>query len=206
MFLGDQKIKNVSGKIRVKDITVPYKLRILRNSVELGYKKITSMSYYMKNNFPENYQTITEITEDMLPADISECTNFYACFYQCYKLEKISNCIYSYNITSLESSFFGCRNLKKSPDINTSKNTRFRYMYRDCNLITYVSIIDFSMAIDSELSNLDVFMMFSGCSSLRTITFNNLPIGITEETLRNKCSIPSTVSEIVMNFREEEAS
>ena len=107
------------------------------------------------------------------------------------------------NGTSFGSMYYGCSSATTFPQLDTSKGTFFENMYRNCYKAVKVSEIDFSRGKDERLYGINCSLMFYNCSSLRSITFNNLPIGTTEETLRNKCSIPSTVTEIIMNYRSE---
>ena len=97
--------------------------------------------------------------------------------------------------------YYNCSSATEFPLIDTSNGTSFSGMYWYCSKATIVSSIDLSRATDNQLNGVKIVDMFTGCQSLRSITFNNLPIGTTEETLRNKCSIPSTVTEIIMNYR-----
>ena len=142
---------------------------------ERRYVGLKTMREYMKNTYPSTYQQITELTEEL--PDSSDCTDFYRFFYSCIKLNSL-------------------------PEMDTRNGTNFNEMYSGCFKVTSVSAIDFSKATDVQLSGIKVGSMFTGCSLLKTITFNNLPIGTTESTLRTKCYIPDTVTEIIMNFRE----
>ena len=105
------------------------------------------------------------------------------------------------NGTDFVNMYYNCSSATEFPLIDTSNGTSFNGMYRYCSKATIVSSIDLSRATDNQLNGVNVVNMFTGCQSLRSITFNNLPIGTTEETLRNKCSIPGTVTEIIMNYR-----
>lgn len=233
VIIGDQKIKDVSGFIRVKDITAPYKLRILRND-NVGIKeKITDMSNYMANNFPENYQTITEITGDMLPEDTSECIDFSRTFKDCYNIIRFPelntskginfSAMYSYtygyngkgveypiidtsNGIDFTSMYDDGANLNSStlilPQINTSKGKKFNYMYRRRSKVTKVSDIDLSSMTFEEVSITNMKDMLLECNSLPSVTFNNVPVGVTEEQLRIATSAPETC-EIIINYREE---
>lgn len=106
------------------------------------------------------------------------------------------------NAINMSYMYNSCQNATTFPNIDTSNVIIFNSMYNGCKNATKVSDIDFSIANDSTLDNINTQYMFSGCSALRTITFNNLPIGTTESTLRTKCYIPDTVTEIIMNYRK----
>lgn len=105
--------------------------------------------------------------------------------------------------TNFISMYAGCSKCTEFPNIDTSLGKTFKWMYSGCSNAIKVSEIDLSQAQDSQLTGVEVLNMFEFCSSLRSITFNNLPIGTTEETLRSKCGIPDTVTEIIMNYRSE---
>lgn len=192
---------------------------------ERKYMGVKTMNYYMKNNYPDNYNSLTEITESMI-IDSSDCIDF-ANFYRDCQYVKIFpkidtrngntfasmyyNCkqglqfpdVNTSNANYLGYMYYNCTSATELPDLDTSKCINFLFMYANCVKCEKVSPIDFSMATDSELKGLNnIVNMFTGCSSLKTITFNNLPIGTTESTLRTKCYIPDTVTEIIMNFRE----
>ena len=132
----------------------------------------------------------------------SKGTNFYVMYYHCKLVTEFPQLDTSKG-TNFQAMYQLCSSATTFPQIDTSNGTIFQQMYSGCSKATKVSEIDFSKATNNQLAGLTLTNMLSGCSSLRSITFNNLPIGTTEETLRSKCSIPSTVTEIIMNFREE---
>lgn len=202
--------------------------RILKDGItyaEREFMGIKSMSWYMKNTYPDTYGTMIEIPDDF-PKDTSDCTDFSYCFISCEKLTSLpmmdtskgtnftdmyygcNNAISFPQIdtnkgTSLNFMYGWCTHIEILPQLNTSKVIDFRYMYYNCYRVVKVSEIDFSQADNSDLDGIKTSSMFYGCEVLKTIIFNNLPIGTTEETLRTKCSIPETVTEIIMNFRQE---
>ena len=74
-------------------------------------------------------------------------------------------------------------------ELDTSTTTNFNYMFSGCSNAILVPIIDFSMAIDEELSNLDLNNMFKGCNALRKVKFVNVPLKTKKETIRNKTNL-----------------
>lgn len=191
---------------------------------ERKYMGIRSMNMYMSKTYSDIWQTLTDITKDMLPEDTSDCTNFYHCFSLCENAATIAE-IDTRNSTNFSGFFKSCRKLSYPPHVNCEKATTISAMFmysgaieiqelntvlctnfsdsfRGCNNLIKVHGVDFSQAQDSELTGISVTTMFSYSPALRSITFNNLPVGTTEATLISKCSIPSTVTEIIMNYRE----
>lgn len=134
--------------------------------------------------------------------DTSNGTNFSNMYYNCNSATSFPQ-INTSKGTSFNYMYYNCQSATEFPLIDTSNGTGFISMYQYCSKATIVSSIDLSRSTDNQLNGVDVVNMFKGCQSLRSITFNNLPIGTTEETLRSKCSIPSTVTEIIMNYRSE---
>ena len=132
--------------------------------------------------------------------DTSNGTNFYEMYDGCSNAKSFPLLDTSKG-TNFGWMYNGCSNATNFPLIVTSKGTNFGWMYNGCSNATSVSEIDFSKATDDQLSGITATNMFINCQSLRSITFNNLPIGTTETTLRSKCGIPSTVTEIIMNYR-----
>ena len=202
--------------------------RVMVDGVEYAERKymgIKDMSYYMINTYPDTYKTLTEITEDMLPEDTSDATIWTTAFGRCENVSEFpyadtrnatqTDWMYEYsgenstfpnlnldNCTNIEGMFFRSKT-KEIGVLNTRKVTYFYRAFQRCSNLVIVKGVDFSQAKDSQLSGITVSGMFNDCYSLRSITFNNLPIGTTERTLRSKCGIPSTVTEIIMNYRSE---
>lgn len=134
--------------------------------------------------------------------DTSNGTDFGNMYYRCYSC-KIFPPLNTSKGINFSSMYYECVDAEILPDIDTSNGTNFNSMYSNCVRAKKVSIIDFSRALDSELNGISIGGLLSNCNSLKTVTFKNLPVGTTETTLRNKCSIPSTVTEIIMNYRSE---
>lgn len=152
-------------------------------------------------NFRDMFFGCSSFTEQP-NVDTSKATSVQSMFNECSKMTEFKFINTSNSIT-FESLYKNCYSSITFPNIDTAKGTKFKHMYYGCSLATYVSVIDFSQATNEELAGIDATQMFTNCSSLRSIVFNNLPIGTTEATLRSKCGIPDTVTEIIMNFREE---
>ena len=84
------------------------------------------------------------------------------------------------------------------PKLDTRNGENFNDMYRQCSSAIQVSDIDLSKAQDNNLTGVVLTNMLNGCDSLSSITFNNVPQGVTEEQLRTATSAPSTC-EIILD-------
>lgn len=105
------------------------------------------------------------------------------------KSENFSNMYYANTGTSL------------FPKLDTRKGTNFTNMYYACRAAIQISDIDLSQAQDSNLAGVILTNMLSGCNSLPSITFNNAPVGVTEEQLRTVTSAPETCQIIISSVR-----
>lgn len=89
------------------------------------------------------------------------------------------------------------------PDINTSKGKNFSWMYCDCYKAIKVSDIDLSSISTEDITtNKKLDNMLLGCNSLPSVTFNNVPAGITVEQMRTTTGAPETC-EIILNHRNQ---
>ena len=89
------------------------------------------------------------------------------------------------------------------PDINTSKGKDFSWMYCDCFRAIKVSDIDLSSILSEDITiNKKLDSMLSNCNSLTSVTFNNVPKGITIEQMRIATSAPLTC-EIILYHRSQ---
>lgn len=96
-----------------------------------------------------------------------------------------------------------CSNATTLPQIDTKKGTIFEHMYSECLKATKVSDIDLSSITTEDITTNNKFSnMFYKCDSLTSVTFNNVPVGITVEQMRTATSAPSTC-EIILNHRSE---
>lgn len=186
------------------------------------YKGKTSMINYMKTKYPDTYKTVTNITDDMIE-DTSDCVNVASFFAGCNNAISIPK-PYTNNSTSFYSMYRGCyklvnphqintskgkdfswtyeecRSVVEFPQIDTSKGETFKSMHNGCTKATKVSDIDLSSITAEKINELD--NMLKNCTSLESVTFNNVPPGITVEQMRTATSAPSTC-EIILNYRNE---
>lgn len=186
------------------------------------YKGKTSMTDYMKTKYPDTYKTVTNITDDMIE-DTSDCVNLASFFAGCNNVISIPK-LYTKNSTSFYSMYRGCYNLLNPhqidtskgkdfswmyeecrsvvefPQIDTSKGETFKSMYNGCTKATKVSDIDLSSITAEKINELD--SMLNGCTSLKSVTFNNVPPTISEEQIRAVTKAPSSC-QIIINNRAE---
>ena len=66
------------------------------------------------------------------------------------------------NVITMDSMFFGCKNLQSIPLLNTSKVTNMNYMFEDCDSLTTIPLLDTSNVKSMH-------HMFYGCKNLQTI-------------------------------------
>lgn len=187
------------------------------------YMGIKDFRNYMKNTYPDTYQTITELPQDF--PDTSDGTYFYSCFTNCgveeYDIDLRNATLIQYcwedakakkiNIKnakkiqgSLKRTFRDCTNLiSLTGDVDTSKCTEFTEMLRmDSKLQEIGFPIDLSSIKEITTGvNGNFYAMLLNCLSLKSITFNNVPISITEEQLRYEATIPQNC-EVIINYRQ----
>ena len=76
-------------------------------------------------------------------------------------------------------------------------------MYYNCTSLKKASDIDFSSITADDINTKKVLVsMFRNCNSLTSVTFNNVPQGISEERIRSAAQVPSTC-QIILNYRTE---
>lgn len=137
-----------------------------------------SFYHYAEYTYPSTYQTMTEIPE--LP-DTSDGTLFSYMFRDCSELISV-------------------------PYFNTKNGTTYYQMFSSCNKLTEIPDIDLlhigeRNAGGEENYNYQLYNMLYYCTSLKSVTFNNVPKDITLDLIRSVTGAPSTV-EIILNYRE----
>lgn len=96
-----------------------------------------------------------------------------------------------------------CSKTKAFPQLKTSKCKNFSDMYNGCFNAVSVSDIDLSsISVEDTTTNKKLNNMLLDCNSLPSVTFNNVPVGITVEQMRTATSAPETC-EIILNYRSE---
>ena len=96
-----------------------------------------------------------------------------------------------------------CSKTKAFPQLKTSKCKDFSNMYNGCFNAVSVSDIDLSsISVEDTTTNKKLNNMLLDCNSLPSVTFNNVPVGITVEQMRTATSAPETC-EIILNYRSE---
>lgn len=99
--------------------------------------------------------------------------------------------------------YYKCASTQLFPNLETSKGKKFSYMYGNCEKAIKVSDIDLSSISSEDITNNKILdNMLYKCNSLPSVTFNNVPAGITVEQMRTATSAPSTC-EIILNHRVE---
>ena len=162
---------------------------------------IKSFKDYIRKKYPSTYMELTKITPDMLD-DSSDVINFTSAFSGAINVEHFpyldtsngENFSWMYRSNAYTTEF---------PDINTSKGKDFSWMYCDCFRAIKVSDIDLSSILSEDITiNKKLDSMLSNCNSLTSVTFNNVPKGITIEQMRIATSAPLTC-EIILYHRSQ---
>lgn len=150
VIIGD-KIQNISGKIRVKNITAPYKLKIIRN--DNSKLKISNAYNFMQYNYPNIFKVMTEFPFEFpnevdsencqwfargcvnileFPSqNLLNCTNAYGYYAGCTNSIKFGKLIAD-NCKNMSGLYFNCNNSEIFPKNNTSKNENFSQYYYNC--------------------------------------------------------------------------
>src|SRR5574344_690240 len=148
-------------------------------------------SYYLKNNYANNYQTITILPNDFDDIDDSKLTITANMFDGCSNLQSIPN-INTSNVTNMSSMFNGCTNLTSIQTLDTSKATNITGLFNGCSKLTTIPNI-----VTTNIT--DMSNVFNGCSSLTNIPTTITTSNVTNTTnMFNGCSsltsIPTTIT------------
>ena len=128
--------------------------------------------------------------------------NFDKMYRKCSSAKEFPN-IDTSNANNLSGLYNQCSNALSFSELNTSKCKDFSYLYYDCNKAKKVSDIDlFSITEEDITKNNKLQLMLYNCNNLPSVTFNNVPVGITVEQMRTATSAPETC-EIILNYRSE---
>lgn len=200
------------------------------DGIEYALRKniVKSFENYMSVKYPNTYQSIKEITPDMIEYS-SDVIKFKAAFAGCsqctkYPLIDTSKAIdmtemyngYPYitvnatfpeidtsNVEVFTAMYQNQEGSEEFPQLNTRKGKKFNNMYEKCRKAKKVSDIDLSSVIAEDITNNNALnKMLLLCNSLPSVTFNNVPKGITVEQMRTATSAPLTC-EIILNYRSE---
>ena len=144
---------------------------------------ITNFSYYMKNNYPQDYMSMIQAPEipdtsaavyatgmyegcEQMLADNQaswpKLQNADRMFYGCANMIQFYDMLDTKELQSVNSMFYACVRMLTSPAIDTSKVIDFRNMFNSCQMLTEVSELDLSSA-----KYLDD--MFTGCTALKIL-------------------------------------
>src|SRR5574344_1362875 len=116
-------------------------------------------SYYLKNNYANNYQTITILPNDFNDIDDSKLTITANMFDGCSNLTTIPN-INTSNVTNMSEMFNGCSSLTSIPTtITTANATNTTNMFNGCTNLTNITELDTSKATTMN-------RMFANCTKL----------------------------------------
>ena len=129
---------------------------------ERKYMGMVNFRNYMKNTYPDTYQTMTELPQDF-PDDLSDNTDMFACFYQCYALANINKKLDTRNVKNFNYSFAECRNLKEHQNLDTSNGESFSQMYN-----SNINIVDFPL-IDTSKGKIFDYMYSIDIAKLQII-------------------------------------
>lgn len=131
--------------------------------------------------------------------DLSKCTSISYGFsksgifnLECKNTEKISG---------YQSMCQGCNRLISIKGFNTRSGNNFGAMLYGCNSLQEIMPIDLSSVMFEKIDSIFGKNMLTFCNSLPSITFNNVPAGVTEEQLRTATGAPETCK-IIINHRE----
>ena len=144
----------------------------IRNMSYLNTSEVTDMS--------SMFNTMEELRSiDLSSLDTQNVTDMSLMFVSCYKLESLD--LSSFNtskVTDMSAMISDCRELRtvNVSSFNTSRVTDMSSMFSDCPALETIDLSSFSTeSLDDgdEYNDDGIWLMFDGCSSLRTIYASN---------------------------------
>lgn len=194
---------------RVTDMSSMFEQCLRLTSIDMSkcdMGKVTDMSHmfdycwHIKNIKFGNYDTsqLTNMSRmfyncldlenlDLSMIDTGNVTNMSEMFSKCSKLKNINlEGINTENVTSMNKMFFECNSLIEFDArlINTKNLTDMSYMFGNCSSLRK---LDFS---GLNLDNINIYGMFSGCTSLVELNLGNIKRAL-PETFANCSSLVS---------------
>lgn len=170
---------------------------------ERKYLGKKSLSYAIKNLFPDTYQSITEIDDSLIPdaSDADDVSNFYR---NCSSLLS-PNYIDTRRAKNFNATFAGCSSAVELPEIDTSKGTNFNELYNGCSSVLKMPFIDTSNGTSfygtymncksaTDFPNIDTSNginftnMYRGCSSATKLPEINTSNATTVSRMYQDCS------------------
>lgn len=105
------------------------------------------------------------------------------------------------NISNYQSMCQNDTRLISVKGFNTARCTNFKLIFYNCASLKDIMPIDLSSMSVETINATNMGNMLYNCQALTSITFNNVPKGITEEQLRTATGAPSSC-QIIINYRK----
>ena len=156
------------------------------------YKGKTSMYQYFKRKYPNTYNTISDINDDMVE-DTGDCYELDSFFYGCSSATSFPQ-LDTTNGTQFNAMFYGCK--IRQATLNTEDGFNYNSMFYNCKELESVSDINLSSITIEQINNC-LNNMFFNCEKLANIKFVECPVGTNADSLKQIIKVPSSCNVIV---------